>query len=1172
FHPTITNLLTTHHTTYIEPSPHPTLTTHIHDTQHTTHPHTPTYIQETLRRHHGHPTQLLTALAHAWTQGLPVTFTPHLPTRPHTPLPTYPFQHTRYWMEGQPRERADLVAAGQTALGHPLLTARVDEAGGGQGVLLTGRVALATHPWLADHAVAGVVLLPGTAFLEMAVRAGDEVGCSLVDELTLTEPLPLPDEGNVQLQVRLTPNETGHTLDIYARQEGVLDDNPWTLHATGVLAPAPARQPVAVGTWPPAGATPIALDSVYERFARRGYAYGPLFRGLRAAWKSAGHVYADVTLPDEADTGGFTIHPALLDAAAQTLLLVDRDAAPALPFTWRNFTVHATKARTVRVRLTGVGPGQARLVVTDPKGGLVAEAERLVLRPVDLGELARLGRRDALLRVEWTRLNPPAVAPAEHVTHVDVRDATDLIALPDDVPALVFARLGTDDDTPPAAAAHAAARHALALLQGWLAEPRFEDSQLVFVTPGAVHTTPEERAGTRHATVWGLVRSAQSEHPGRFVLADVDGTAESEGMLPIAVASGEPQLALRGGQTLVPRLIRADTTPARDPVFRPDGTVLVTGGTGTLGRQIARHLVRSHGVRHLVLVSRRGKDADHSDDLIAELRAGGAQAEIVACDAADRHKLESLLARVTAERPLTAVIHAAGVLADGVVEELTPERMTEAMRPKIDVAVNLHELTKDRDLDAFVLFSSAAGVLGSAGQGGYAAANAFLDALAGHRRSLGMAAVSLAWGLWEERSALTGRLSGADLHRLAGIGIGALPTDDGLALFDAACAGRQGAALMPLRLDIAALVAESRPVPSMMRTLVKAPERNVAAQADTGPFADVPADRRASALLELVRSRAAAVLGFDSPEAVPATRAFRELGFDSLASVELRNRLNAATDLRLPATVVFDHPNSAALARHLEAELFGQPEAAPDALPMAVTEEAVAIVGMSCRFPGGVRGPEDLWELVRAGRDAISGFPTDRGWNLGALFDKAPNESGSSVTAAGGFLYDAAEFDADLFGISPREALAMDPQQRLLLETAWEAFERAGINPHSLRGSRTGVFAGVMYNDYAARLSEVPAEVEGYLINGSAGSVASGRISYVFGLEGPAVTVDTACSSSLVALHLAAQALRSGECTLALAGGVTIMSTPTTFTEFSRQGGLAPDGRCKPFSNTANGT
>ncbi|MET8748270.1 type I polyketide synthase, partial [Streptomyces sp. NPDC004728] len=559
----------------------------------------------------------------------------------------------------------------------------------------------------------------------------------------------------------------------------------------------------------------------------------------------------------------------------------------------------------------------------------------------------------------------------------------------------------------------------------------------------------------------------------------------------------------------------------------------------------------------------------------------------VACDAADREALAGVLASVPAEYPLTGVVHAAGVLADGVVTDLSPERVAEVMRPCTDAARNLHELTHDQNLSLFVLFSSVTGVLGSAGQGAFAATATYLDALAQARRAVGLPGQSLAWGVWDcFGDDAVSAPADQDLARMTRAGLGTLSDAEGLALFDAALADGQ-ALLVPLKVSNGALrrLADSDALPAVLRGLVRRPLRRAAQAAGDGAgeqgalaqrLAGLSGAERDEAVLDTVRAQAAAVLGHASPEAVEADRPFKELGFDSLTAVELRNRLGDATGLRLPATLVFDHPTPREISRFLLAETVGPEETGTGtgASPMraAADDDLVVIVGMSCRLPGDVRGPEDLWRLVAEGGDAISDFPVDRGWDLGSLYDPDPDAVGTSYAMEGGFLADVPEFDAGFFRISPREALAMDPQQRLLLESAWEAFERAGIDPLSLRGSRTGVFAGSSGQDYGYLLNGAGDEVAGYGVTGSSASVLSGRVAYTLGLEGPAVTVDTACSSSLVALHLAVQSLQSGESSMALAGGVSVMATPLIFTEFSRQRGLAADGRCKAFAEAADGT
>ncbi|MGB3443909.1 MAG: beta-ketoacyl synthase N-terminal-like domain-containing protein, partial [Actinophytocola sp.] len=540
---------------------------------------------------------------------------------------------------------------------------------------------------------------------------------------------------------------------------------------------------------------------------------------------------------------------------------------------------------------------------------------------------------------------------------------------------------------------------------------------------------------------------------------------------------------------------------------------------------------------------------------------------VAACDVADRDALAALLA----EHPVTGVVHAAGVVADGVLDTLTPDRLAEVLRAKADAASVLDDLTGGADL--FVVFSSLAGTIGSPGQAGYAAANAWLDALVERRRAEGKAGTAVAWGPWAGGGmAAVGGL--ADRLRRGGVA----PMDPATAIAALAAAVDSGEGpLLVADIDWARF-AESftaaRPSPLLAGLVASGPDPSGDDwRARLAPL--TPADR-GRAVRDLVRGTVATVLGHGSPAEIEDGKAFRDLGFDSLTAVELRNLLGAATGLSLSSGLVFDHPTPAAVADHLADHLAGLQAGAEPAAPADVRgpadDDPVVIVAMSCRFPGGVSSPEELWRLVSTGVDAMGPFPADRGWPLDTLHDDDPDRPGTTYAREGGFLADASGFDARLFGISPREALAMDPQQRLLLEASWEAFERAGIDPRSVHGDRVGVFAGTNGQDYLGLLLDSDTGLDGHLGTGNAASVLSGRVSYAFGLSGPAMTVDTACSSSLVALHLAVQALRRGECTLALAGGVTVMSTPAAFIEFSRQRGVAPDGRCKPFASAADGT
>ncbi|MBI0316343.1 type I polyketide synthase [Streptomyces javensis] len=1411
-------------------------------------------------------------------------------------LPTYPFQRQHYWPKAG-AGRGDVASAGQQRDGHPLLAAAVWLAEG-DGLVLTGRLSVSAMPWLADHAVHGTVLLPGTAFVDLAVHAGDLAGCGVLEELTLQEPLLLPSSGGVQLQVHVggSDGDSGRRTVTVSSREG---EGEWVRNAVGVLAPV-GSEPVqaALAVWPPTGAEQVSVDDAYERFAQRGYGYGPAFQGLRQVWRAGETVYAEVELPQavEADAAGFGLHPALLDAALHSLLAASDGSGggTGLPFAWSGVRLLAGGARQLRVVLAR-GASGVSVTAFDGVGQPVLEVRSLALREIPTAQFGGSARqvRQSLFTVEWVPLSAQAsdtaVQWARHGSTI--------------APVVVAAVPTAPSGSSVSQAAQQAAAAVLGWVQEWLADPATDEARLVFWTQGVA--AGQDLTG---APVAGLIRSAQSEHPGRLLLVDVDPAAgldfgrdaDVDAVLAVALDADEPEvrirpatdgggiaafgrrlaragelalpsganwrvevanpgdlgsaavvdapdtgaelvdgqvrvglravgvnfrdvvaglgmvadnrglggegagvvleigpgvtgltagqpvmglapswgpvgivdsrlvaaipqgwsyqqaaavpigfltafyalrdlaqvrpgqrvlihagtggvgtaavqlakawglevfatasppkqhalramgveeshiastrdldfcerfLAVTGGEgmdvvlnalageftdaslRLLPRggqFVEMGKTDIRNPELVAEaypgvvyqafdlmdagepriaemlaelggmfdagtvtpppvttfelsqavaalrhlqaarhlgkvvlnvpvewdsqGTVLVTGGTGTLGGELARHLVNVRGMRHLLLLSRRGAVAPGVARLVTELAQSGAEVRVQAGDAADREGLASVLSRIAAERPLTAVVHAAGVIDDATVESLTSERMAPVLSAKADAAWNLHELTEDAGLAGFVLYSSAAAVMGSPGQGSYAAANAFLDTLAAHRRERHLAGQSLAWGLWAQTSEITGQLAGADLSRLRRGGIQPLTTEQGLALFEAATALGTPLAV-PARLDMTALARPERPLLPLLRGLaVGVSARPTAAVAvDAGGLAArlaaLGSVEREQEVLQIVRAAAAVVLGHARPGDIDPQRAFRDMGIDSLTGLELRNRLSAETGLSLPATLVFDYPVPLDLARHLVTEVCGTAEAAGAASVPAVrlgTDEPVAIVGMGCRFPGGAEDPEGFWQLVAGGSDAMSGFPSNRGWDVEGLSDSG--DADTSFAPVGGFLAGAADFDAEFFGISPREALGMDPQQRLLLETCWEALEDAGITPSSLRGSDTGVYAGIIASGYRAGEQD---GAGGFGLTGTTASVASGRVAYSLGLQGPAVSIDTACSSSLTAIHLAAQALRSGECGMALAGGVTVMASPGTFTEFARQRGLAADGRCKPFAEAADGT
>jgi acyl transferase domain-containing protein/acyl carrier protein len=864
-----------------------------------------------VRRDRAETDTLVAAVAGLYVHGADVDWSAMMPGGRRVDLPTYPFQRDHYWLEAADAAAGDAASNGQTPIDHPLLGAAVELANSDGGVF-TGRWTLRTQPWLADHAVLGTTLAPGAALVDLVVSVGDRFGSGHLHELIQEAPLVLPAADTVQVQVTVgEPDTSGlRPVAVHARVAGA----PWVRHAVGLLSDVSPAAKFDLGQWPPSNAEAVDPAEVYSRLSGRGYDYGPLFRGLRGVWRRDGETFAEVSLPDEVSVDGFGTHPALLDAALHPLVL-GMDEQVQLPFSWHGVTLYSTGARTVRVRLAPPGAEGPALMLADTAGRPVLSVDTLVLRPVSTEQLAAAlpGSRAALFRLDWPSVPAPSVDTGPFTV---VADAGQLAALAAPFPDTVLLEAGTEGS-----AADTVWRVLRAVRQ-WTAEERFGDGRLAVLTRSAA-TDPVQ------AAVRGLIRTAQSEHPGRLVLLDTDRADLPDGLIAAALSTGEPQVALVDGEIRIPRLARQDAAPGEALAgWDPDGTVLVTGGTGALGAVVSRHLVRRHGMRHLVLAGRGGPTAAGAAELSAELTALGAEVTVVACDAADRDAVAALLAAVPAEHPLTAVVHTAGVLDDGVIDSLDRDQIDRVFRPKTDAATILDELTRDVPLAGFVLFSSVAGVLGSPGQGNYAAANAFLDALAARRRAAGRPAVSLAWGPWAPGGGMTSTLTDLDIQRMRGAGIPPLSVEEGVALFDAAMAG-DGAHFVPMALDTAA-VRSRGDVHPVLRGLVPPPVRRVVAAGEPAvsmSFAErlarlAPAERR-TAMSDLVRTVVATVLGHADSGAVVDDQDFLDMGFDSLTTVDLRNQLNAATGLQLPATLVFDHPTPAELSDHLLAELGG---------------------------------------------------------------------------------------------------------------------------------------------------------------------------------------------------------------------------------------------------------
>ncbi|MPY34602.1 SDR family NAD(P)-dependent oxidoreductase, partial [Streptomyces adustus] len=1233
FGPTVARMMADGYRCFVELGPHPSLLTALRTVG--------DEVGEdlvavgSLRRDEDGPACLDLATAELHVHGRPVDWRRLAPGTAPAELPTYAWDPQRYWTE------PESTGGGSGLLdraAHPLLGIQLQSADQTRWTF-RNEWSPATADWLPDHAVFGRTVVSGTTLLELcraALHTARPDHPADLADLLVVSPLTLPSAGTVEVSVEVGTEGPVPEVTVHSRTRGG-DATGWTLHATAtamatvadaLTGAADGRPPV----WPEAAAPAWSPDA-YDRLAGLGLGYGPAFRGVREAVPTGdGELLARLSLPAVARdvSDPYPVHPALLDAALHVAAALDpADGRVLLPVSVGRCVLppgDGATELTALVRRTGGSAADRTLEVTlwDADGFPAGRLENVRLRavaPADLDPVSEHARH--LYEVTWTQVDatpepgtagpgtagpgtagpgtevPGTAVPTAHsdagawTVHGEPSDPA-VEALAHGLAAAGVATGGPDADivvriwprpareAEPAVTAQELAATALTELRALTAlAPGEAPARTVWVTRGAVAAAEGDAvAGLAQSVLWGLARSARAEHPALgLTLLDLDDTSagiSAERLSTALALPDEPELALREGALLAPRLVRARATESTGGL-PADGTVLVTGGLGAVGRHLARMLAEQ-GVPRLLLTSRRGPADPRAADVTAELVALGAEVEVAACDVADADALARVLDRVGEELPLRGVVHCAGVLDDGVVAELTPERLARVLRPKADGAAHLHRLTAGLPLTMFLLVSSAAGVVGNAGQGNYAAANVFLDQLAHHRRALGLPGTSVSFGAWSGEGLAAEH---ADLARMARAGHRALTPEQGLGL--TVLALRRGTPhLVASALDLPRLRTGSAADGALWRSLLPVPGTAGRSTGLAARLARLPESERAGRVLALVREEASRALGLRSAESVRPDRPLRELGMDSVTAVELRNRIAGRLDVRLPATLLFDHPTPDRLTAYLLAgplatEAGGSrrtgPGRAATTAPAGATtapgaDEPIAVVAMACRLPGGVGDPEDLWRLVAAGRDAVGPFPAGR-WDVESLYDPDPDAAGKTYAREGGFLDDIGSFDAGFFGITPKEAAAMDPQQRLLLETAWEALERAGIVPDELAGSTTGVYVGMFGSDYlsGSRLDQL----DGYVGTGSALSVASGRLAYALGLHGPALTVDTACSSSLVATHLAAQALRSGECDLALAGGVTLMVTPQTFVEFSRLRGLSTTGRCRSFSDDADG-
>jgi acyl transferase domain-containing protein/acyl carrier protein len=1175
--------------------------------------------------------------------------------RRRVPLPTYPFQRQRYWLEPV-RSGASEWSSG--AGGHPLL---------GQALGLSTRPGIQfwqaelgpeAVPYLADHKVQDAVILPAAAYLEMALAAAQATfapaACALED-VVLREALAFPAGETLTVQVVVTDEAADlASFHVSSRRSGepTSATSAWTLHASGRIrlnggqeleSPASPEAPEAIQAR--CGAT-ASGESYYEELAELGFAYGPSFQGVQELWRGDGEALGRLRLTEEVSEQGafYRLHPALLDAGLQVVVAALGGAAgdPVVPVGVRRFRIHRPPGAEVwshvRVRPRGDekrDPLEGDVLLLDGAGRLLVEISGLRLKRLE--PTSRRGDDDhPFLALRWQAAELPAQAPAPHrepgrwLLFGDGGGVADAVqplleaqgdavvrvaggdALKPEAHDALLGRASGDGvpcrgviylwglDTPPAEERPPASLvddmgHAyggLLHLAQALARTGWRDTPRIWVVTRGVQAigpgAPE--VAVAQAPLWGLARTIASEHPEqpctRVDLGKERFRGDAEALVREVLSAGpEEEIALRPEGRHVARLDRCavpEAAPAEHGMLRPDASYLITGGLGGLGLSVARWMV-AQGARHLALLGRRGAATAEQAEAVAALEAVGAQVLVASVDVSERESLASVLEDIARRMPpLRGVVHAAAVLDDGLLAQQDMARFRRVMAPKAAGAWNLHQLTRGADLDFFVLYSSAASLLGSPGQGNYTAANAFLDALAQHRRSLGLPGLSIAWGPFSE----VGLAAAQDNRgaRLSSRGMRSLTPEEGTAILGRLIGGgpaQVGVISLDMRqwIEFFPQAASSPRLSPLVQSAGRAAGPKGRGSALRKALLAVTPAERPEVLHQWIRDQVAQVLRLD-PGQIDQQVPFNSLGFDSLMGLELRNRLESGLGLSLPSTLIWTYPHLAALAAFLESKIEGllqQEEVAKKRAPaprlaVATIEhretsktEPIAIVGLGCRFPGGGTDPEAFWQLLKDGVDAIREVPEDR-WSVRDVPTEQPG------ARWGGFLDSVDGFDPAFFGITPREATDLDPQHRLILEVSWEALEHAGFAPDRLNGSRTGVYVGIMNHDYQHQVQARDwRRLDAYSATGNGVCFAAGRLSYVLGLQGPCLSVDTACSSSLVAVHLASQALRGRECDLALAGGVNLVLSPLVMHLVAQTQGLSPDGRCKAFDASANG-